>query len=135
MIELDYRKQQPFANFPSIDSHLPSDIGICHQLQSGLPNAELLDTPLLSMMCTGNMSNFGRQAQAVHLLDQILHTIRLPSEPETKLAELMRLDGELRSFLIVLMGECDPEPGISCGAMATTIRYDVLFLLACYVRV
>jgi hypothetical protein len=125
LFEIAYRNQRPATEYPSEDSLLPSDLGLAQQRQSPLFDVEPLDTPTLSAVHASNVNSFGRQAQAVHLLDQVLRVISLPADVEPKLPELRRLDGELQAFLTLLMGECGWARGLHCGPIATAIRYGI----------
>ena len=67
------------------------------------------------------LDGFGRQAQAICLLDRVLSTIRATGDLDDRLMALESLDRELQDFLAVTMGEYQ-GPGHHCGANATALR-------------
>lgn len=76
------------------------------------------------MISASQVSCFGRQAQAVHLFDQVLTILGLPIEGETKLLQLGELDKQIQSFLSLVMAEIAlGRWKIRSGVIATTIRY------------
>ena len=78
--------------------------------------------PLLPMTSNTNVSGFGRQAQAIYLLDQAFSILTEINEPHRRISALKTLDGELQNLLTITMGEYR-GPGSHCGANAIVLRY------------
>ena len=121
MCQVPYRDRKLATEYPSLDSSLPSDLKPGQQSQP--PHSDC-NAPVLSAIRASNVSGFGRHAQAVYLLDQILHVLSFPAEVETMHLELERLDGEIQAFLMLLLDESSQMRLHHCGAIASTIRYD-----------
>lgn len=77
---------------------------------------------LVSPLTFGGVGSFGREAQAAYLLDRVLSAIKI-ADIEVKQAELSRIDGELQSFLSIVMDQCGGTWGLYCGSIAIIIRY------------
>lgn len=81
----------------------------------------------LSCLQATDASWFGRQAQAIFLLDQVLGMIRTASDSRLDvISELIELDGKIRNFLVAVMDESRTRKAPFCSAVAFSIRY-VLF--------
>ena len=115
MLEIAEGHHRLATEYPSHDSGLPSDQG--HE------TLDTLNTPRLCATLASNAGNFARQAQSVYLLDQVLRIIRLPPE-EDRLQELTALDGEIQTFLTLIMDE--GGHGLHSDAGATAIRYNYI---------
>jgi hypothetical protein len=85
----------------------------------------------LSDFETGNVSWFGRQAQAIFLLDRVLDVVRFLSKNnniQSILGEATELEIRIRTFLVVLLEESRRENTTLCSAVAFSIRYVLLSL-------
>lgn len=106
---------KPSTAVPAQDSELPSSLGAAPELHAkafgpnGTANAEV--------------SSFGKHAQAICLLDQLLHLINIPEKETEKLPQLLQLDKKLRTFLEQILREGGWVRGLLCGSIATTVRY------------
>ena len=117
---------QPFATeFPSMGDHLPSEIELLDRNESA-DIKPMMSLPV-SALTSGGIGSFGRQAQAAYLLDQLLTAIKI-IDIEVKQAELFRIDGELQSFLSIVINQCRGTWGLYCGSIAMTIRYVDMFV-------
>jgi hypothetical protein len=110
--ESDERDLRPLTEYPYPDSRLPSDLHTLQALDKQRPQdfvaSEIASS---SSLRVAGVSQFGKQAQVVSLLDRVLHVTRFATEnqhnPRLKLAELAGLDIEIRNFLTVIMEEGD----------------------------
>lgn len=123
-------QDQPLITvMPDPDAILPTEAAILDlidvDLSSSFPTSEGEGCPpsiQLSALRTAGIGVFGRIAQAAWLLDQVLRGFEIPN-PDTRLACLRRLDGELRMFLSDLVQQTSGKRGPSCQAVSLTIRY------------
>lgn len=100
---------------------MPSDLrpaaGLDHKPN---PNPKKLLKVTLSSLDSTDTGHFGRQAQAVSLLDRLLTVMRLSDvNTETKLAEL---DAKIRSFLEAVLHERGWEYRLHCVPAAMCVR-------------
>ena len=110
------------TSFPGDDLPLPLDLG-CDQLSdSHVSGAPQSSGTLPSTIHHSKIDGFGRQAQAIVMLDQTLRILKLSDTENARLPALMRLDEQLQDFLALIMSEYR-TPGRHCGANATIIRY------------
>ncbi|KAK8855128.1 transcription factor gsfR2 [Apiospora arundinis] len=131
-------QDQPLITvMPDPDAILPTEAAILDlidvDLSSSFPTSEGEGCPpsiQLSALRTAGIGVFGRIAQAAWLLDQVLRGFEIPN-PDTRLACLRRLDGELRMFLSDLVQQTSGKRGPSCQAVSLTIR--ALFVLHTHV--
>ena len=121
---MDQRDLQPQTEYPGPDSWLPSDLNPTAGLDSKPgPNLQALNQVTLSSLDAADVSQFGRQAQSISLLDRLLFVTRLTSSnKENKLAELAELDSKVRSFLEVIMGELEWRAKLMCVPVALCVR-------------
>jgi hypothetical protein len=70
------------------------------------------------------LSGFGRQAQAIYMLDSCLNGTNQSEkcDVKTRLLKLQQLDQELQERLSEFMTQPLHEPGLRCGTIATVIR-------------
>lgn len=83
----------------------------------------------LSYFEAGNVSWFGRQAQAIFLLDRVLDIVRFLAKNnnvQAILGEATELEMRIRTFLVVLLEESRRENTTLCSAVAFSIRYGAL---------
>lgn len=80
------------------------------------------NVPLLSETHSNSVDAFGRQAQAVVILDEALDLFSVPGTESPRHQALARLDERLQSFSALIMGEYRMA-GRQCGANAIVIRY------------
>lgn len=118
--EIDTHAAHGLLKRPTDDPQLPSSLGAAPDLHAKALNA-------MSQTPPGKLSSFGRQAQAMLLLDQLLQLIVLPSGEPNKLEQLAKLDEEMRAFLSRMLDEGGWVRGLLCGAIGTTVRS--LFIL------
>ncbi|KAK9366994.1 hypothetical protein V1509DRAFT_201313 [Lipomyces kononenkoae] len=114
-----FRSQLPSTQFPDQASHLPSDL-----VFEG-PLSPISDThlprpmPILSAVDADNVSSFGRQAQASHLLDHVLRSITSPSCRESLIPHMRALDRDLQGFISIAIAE---SHRIHCSAYTTAVK-------------
>ncbi|PWY76153.1 hypothetical protein BO94DRAFT_589005 [Aspergillus sclerotioniger CBS 115572] len=107
--EIKDKEQTPITEYPPPEFPLPTDLD-CDGMDS--PDADQI----------AQISSFGRQAQAVFLLDQVLAARRLPLTDKCKMLELRRLDRHLQDFLSMLMSTTTAKIGHDCGPIAPAVR-------------
>lgn len=115
------RNNQSMANFPGDQYPLPLDLGLSQRCDSQTSAAAQSHACLSSTLHSSNVDGFGRQAQAISMLDQTLRILRISDSENTKLPALANLDGQLQVFLASIMSEYR-IPGCHCSANATVIR-------------
>ncbi|RFU27772.1 hypothetical protein B7463_g8580, partial [Scytalidium lignicola] len=118
------------TEYPDLDSLPPSDLPLIQSQDLRLfPDRSICDSSNSSDPQDTSICRFGWQAQAVSLLDQVLHTIRSTSQCRViTLPELTELDRKIRSFLVVAISEENKKfTSSTCSAVALCIRS--LFLL------
>lgn len=79
--------------------------------------------PSVSALTGLDIGGFGREVQAAFLVDQLIVALKL-TEIDIQYAELSRIDGDLQSFLSILMTQQDGTRGVYCGSIAMSIRYE-----------
>ncbi|KAF4948194.1 hypothetical protein FGADI_9822 [Fusarium gaditjirri] len=115
----DAGRRAPVAVCPNSDVPLPSDTE---------SNGEYIPTYCTmtssTIQSSSGLSSFGRQAQAIYMLDRCLNEINQSEQvdPESKLLKLQQLDKELQERLSVFMAQTPHEPSLRCGTIATVIR-------------
>lgn len=123
LIELCRSNQWPRTKFPSVESPLPSDLAP-NELAREAYSKQPFETSRLLTIEASQVSCFGRQAQAVHLFEQVLAVMDLPNEGGAKVLELRELDKQIQIFLSLVMAEIALGRWKICsGVIATTIRY------------
>lgn len=108
--ERDERHIRPLTEYPTHGSRLPSDLRMSLPLDTQRPQIMYAtESASLSSLPVADFSQFGRQAQAVSLLDRVLSITCFATANEhntlLELADLVELDGEIRSFLSAIMEE------------------------------
>ncbi|TVY75520.1 hypothetical protein Focb16_v005255 [Fusarium oxysporum f. sp. cubense] len=112
-------RRDPMAVCPSPDVPLPSDTE---------SNSEYIPTYCTmsssTIQSSSGLSSFGRQAQAIYLLDCCLNKTSQSEQgdSEERLLKLQQLDKDLQKWLSVFMTQTLHEPGLRCGTIATVIR-------------
>ncbi|KAK7574677.1 hypothetical protein V3481_016652 [Fusarium oxysporum f. sp. vasinfectum] len=112
-------RRDPMAVCPSPDVPLPSDTE---------SNSEYIPTYCTmsssTIQSSSGLSSFGRQAQAIYLLDCCLNKTSQSEQgdSEERLLKLQQLDKDLQKRLSVFMTQTLHEPGLRCGTIATVIR-------------
>lgn len=120
------RRRNRIAICPDSDVPLPSDTE---------SNGEYIPTYCTmyssTIQSSSNLSSFGRQAQAIYLLDRCLNEIShfKQGDSESQLLKLQELDKDLQERLSVFMTQTPHETGLRCGTIATVIRYEYIHLL------
>ncbi|RKK37066.1 hypothetical protein BFJ67_g12519 [Fusarium oxysporum f. sp. cepae] len=112
-------RRDPMAVCPSSDLPLPSDT----ESNSGyIPTYCTLSSS--TIQSSSGLSSFGRQAQAIYLLDRCLNETSQSEQgnSEERLLKLQQLDKDLQKRLSVFMTQTPHEPGLRCGTIATVIR-------------
>ena len=88
-------------------------------------DGEALSGPLytvqLGALRSSNAGAFGRQAQAISMLDEALRILRSAEASPIEFQAITKLDEKLQMFLALIMREY-AGPGRQCGANATVIR-------------
>ncbi|KAK5996390.1 Transcription factor BOA15 [Cladobotryum mycophilum] len=113
---------RPTSECPGPTSVLPS------RLQPGQEeDSSSFRMPPLSAVDDRNVDSFGRQAQAVYFLDQVLKAVQQADGAPPKLQEVEKLDREIQTFLMIVFNECDRLNELNCGVVAVAIRS--LFIL------
>lgn len=82
---------------------LPSDLTPFQKNNEQISSHEPCNMPPLSAIQAQNVSSFGRRAQAVCLLDQVLNTINSPPGVVVDFLELEKLDRKILFFLEVIL--------------------------------
>ena len=111
-----------------MDDRLPSETELLDRNEPA-DIKPMMSLPV-SALNFGGIGSFGRQAQAAYLLDQLLTTTKI-ADIEVKQAELSRIDGDLQSFLSIVMDQCRGTWGLYCGSIAITIRYVDMLAVLC----
>ncbi|RKK95472.1 hypothetical protein BFJ68_g14758 [Fusarium oxysporum] len=115
----DAGRRAPMAVCPNSDVPLPSDTE---------SNGEYIPTYCTmsssTIQTSSGLSSFGRQAQAIYLLDRCLNETNQSEQgdSESQLLKLQQLDKDLQQRLSVFMTQTPHEPGLRCGTIATVIR-------------
>ncbi|KAF5230747.1 hypothetical protein FANTH_13739 [Fusarium anthophilum] len=118
-ISLEYNGtgfRAPIAACPRSDVPLPSDTE---------SNGEYIPTYCTmspsTIQSSSGLSSFGRQAQAIYLLDRCLNETSQSEQGDamSQLSKLQQLDKDLQERLSVFMTQTPHEPGLRCGTIAT----------------
>ncbi|KAL7759185.1 hypothetical protein ACKLNR_011612 [Fusarium oxysporum f. sp. zingiberi] len=115
----DAGRRAPMAVCPNSDVPLPSDTE---------SNGEYIPTYYTmsssTIQSSSSLSSFGRQAQAIYLLDRCLNETNQfqQGDSESQLLKLQQLDKDLQQQLSAFMTQTPHEPGLRCGTIATVIR-------------
>ncbi|RKK70077.1 hypothetical protein BFJ69_g12190 [Fusarium oxysporum] len=115
----DAGRRAPMAVCPNSDVPLPSDTE---------SNGEYIPTYCTmsssTIQSSSSLSSFGRQAQAIYLLDRCLNETNQfqQGDSESQLLKLQQLDKDLQQRLSAFMTQTPHEPGLRCGTIATVIR-------------
>ncbi|EWY82097.1 hypothetical protein FOYG_14218 [Fusarium oxysporum NRRL 32931] len=115
----DAGRRAPMAVCPNSDVPPPSDTE---------SNGEYIPTYCTmsssTIQSSSGLSSFGRQAQAIYLLDRCLNETNQSEQgdSESQLLNLQQLDEDLQQRLSVFMTQTPHEPGLRCGTIATVIR-------------
>ncbi|RAL03214.1 Zn(II)2Cys6 transcription factor [Aspergillus ibericus CBS 121593] len=112
--EIKDKAQRPWTEYPPSGFPLPSDLDPDENSPAPLDSVRTVRIT--------RMSNFGRQAQAVFLLDKVLSVRRLPWSDGFKVVELRRLDENLQGFLSMLMSTDKVRIGHDCSPIASAVR-------------
>jgi hypothetical protein len=102
------------SKFPSDETYLPTD------LEGDLRSSPCSDVLLCTHHSTG-VSSFGRQCQAVSMLDQAMQVLDSANEISDPIRATKKLNQRLHEFLTLIMLEYK-TPGKQCGANAIVIR-------------
>jgi hypothetical protein len=124
LCEIDDKDLQPLTVYPNPDAQPPSALYPPQQQRSqrfrAIESAALLGSQ--------NDNPFGKLAQAVSLIDQILRFMRDATENEhskhQQRAELAELDNKIRGFLALIMEEECPS-NTSQAAIATAVALSI----------
>jgi hypothetical protein len=130
LCERDENDLRLLTEYPHPDSRLPSDLYPSHSLNKQRPRSfHASKSSSLSNLQILEVSQFGKQAQVVSLLDRILRVTRLATEDEHQrllnLAELAGLDSEIRSFLTVIMEEEEDQSHTSQAATSFSVALSI----------
>ncbi|TQV98861.1 hypothetical protein V2A60_007441 [Cordyceps javanica] len=128
MVELSQIRSQPAAELPAQGSILPTDLKPGRDFNSITPiDTDLLQRAPEAPFDSTQVQSFGRQAQAVYLLDQVIRISNLESGSPSRQMELQRLDREIQTFLGMVLDECERLQEFRCSVVATAVR--ALFIL------
>ncbi|EED23116.1 conserved hypothetical protein [Talaromyces stipitatus ATCC 10500] len=130
LVELNPKAIRPLTGYPNIDCQLPLDLLPSDSSLSQSIDYQSSISATLSCLETGNVSWFGRQAQAIFLLDNVLEVVRTASKTgitQGILQGAVELDGMIRNFLAMLLEESRQKKTSLCSSVAFSIR--ALFLL------
>lgn len=128
LAELNNKNIRPLTQYPDLDCQLPLDLLPSDSAPSPLVDYQTSMSATLSYFEAGNVSWFGRQAQAIFLLDRVLDIVRFLSKNKNLqaiLGEATELEIRIRTFLVVLLEESRRENTTLCSAVAFSIRYGV----------
>jgi hypothetical protein len=124
--EVTVSDQPLLTVYPGADTRLPIEAQVLNQLDILEPQS-LPNIPV-SCLTSPHIGGFGRIAQAICLLDQVLKGFDT-EDIDSKLLLLDRLDTNIQSFLSLVMTQMQEQPGIFCAAMHIVIRSVYLHLL------
>jgi hypothetical protein len=102
------------SKFPSDDTYLPTD------LEGDIRSLPCNDVLLGTHHSTG-VSSFGRQCQAVSMLNESIQLLKFPNESSDLTQATKKLNQRLHDFLQLIMQEYE-APGKQCGPNAIVIR-------------
>lgn len=118
LCETDQSDLQLQTKCPGADYRLPSEL----KSTTG-PSSKGLTQVIGSDPDTEDAEARRQQAQIVSLLDRPLFVMRLSaSNKEVKIAQLAKLDGEIRTFLEVVAGELDRRQNAVCSHVTVCHR-------------
>ena len=111
---------QPLVTvFPSGTARLPMESRSLDQLDISdpacVPNISVSD------LMASEVEGFGRTAQAICVLDQVLKGFNVENV-DLRLLLLDRLDTSLLAYLTLVMPQCQVQSGSFCTAINTVIR-------------
>lgn len=109
---------------PSAGAWLPTEKIAMEQSNADIPRVSV------SSVSSADVGPFGRTAQAVWLLDQVLQSIE-PANCDFKVHRLQKLDGTLQSFLGTIMLQLNGKKGALCEAVAIVIRSVHSWMIEC----
>jgi len=119
--ELTEQRQLPTTMFPANDFYLPLDLSYGQGHDTEATSGPQCTAPL-GLLHSNDVSSFGRQAQAVSMLDESFRILSSSEASLVRLRAIERLDEKLQAFLIVIMREYT-VPGRQCAPNAIVIRY------------
>lgn len=119
--ELNEKSQLQTTKFPAKNLYLPIDLSFRVGHEEEAIGGPQCSAPL-EVFESKHVSSFGRQAQAVYMLDQSLHIFASSETCLVKLRAAKMLDEKLQEFLALIMRDYT-VPGRQCGANAIVIRY------------
>ena len=125
LVELNNKTIRPLTQYPSLSTQLPLDLLPSDSSPSPSIDYQTSMSATLSYFEAGNVSWFGRQAQAIFLLDRVLDVVRFISKNkniQAILGEATELEMRIRTFLVVLLEESRRENTTLCSAVAFSIR-------------
>lgn len=123
MVELAQIRAQPAAELPAQGSILPIDMKPDQDYKGAMNiDTEWLQRAPEAPFDSTQVQSFGRQAQAVYLLDQVIRISNLQTGSEPRQAELQQLDREIQSFLGMVLEECERLQEFRCSVVATAVR-------------
>lgn len=126
LVELNNKNIRPLSRYPNLNCQLPLDLLPSDASPSASVDYQTSMSATLSSFQAGNVSWFGRQAQAIFLLDHVLDVVRDISRTnniQAILGEATELEIRIRTFLVVLLEESRRENTTLCSAVAFSIRY------------
>lgn len=114
---------RPVTEWPKPEALLPSDLCPIEQLEAGHFDVKALKARLSTVQAT-DISRFGRQAQAVSLLDQYLGITRAPAHKQSTVvvSELQQLDCKIQAFLSDTINDDYAKRSLRCAACAICVR-------------
>lgn len=115
----------PLTQYPDLNTQLPLDLLPTDSSVSPSVDYQTSMLATLSNFETGNVSWFGRQAQAIFLLDRVLGIVRSLAKThnvQSILSEATELEIRIRTFLVVILEESHQENTTLCSAVAFSLR-------------
>ena len=100
------------TEYPSTGSCLPRDFTADHPVT-------LVD---IAISKDGFINNFGRFAQAVLFIEQVLLIVHLPLDAPMRLHRMKQVNASLHDFLDVVMNEVSWTWLVNCGAISASLR-------------
>ncbi|KAH8807471.1 hypothetical protein F5884DRAFT_342268 [Xylogone sp. PMI_703] len=121
LIEVNQKALLPRTEYPDL---LPPNFPLKQSRHLHyFPDRSNHDSPKSSHLLDPDIDRFGWQAQAVSLLDQVLHITRSASSCHTTgLLELTELDRKIQDFFVAVMNEDDGRHTSACSSVALCIR-------------
>lgn len=121
MLEVTTKDQPLITSVPPENTALPTEP---NSIDQGIPVFSNTPVPkiLVSAPHEVHVGGFGRLAQAIMLVDQILKAFSI-CDVDARLSTLHNINTSLQSFLEVVVKQHSGKPSSYCSAVVIAIRY------------